>query len=60
MAARMAGEARREGRGRPSLADALRGAIAPRTGATVATQNRKDFAAMGVPSENPLAAPVTG
>jgi predicted nucleic acid-binding protein len=55
-AARMAGEARRLGRGRPGLADALLGAIALRTGAMVATQNLKDFAAMGVPSENPLAA----
>lgn len=54
-AARMAGEARRLGRGKPSLADALLGAIALRTGATVATQNLKDFAAMGVNSENPLA-----
>ena len=56
-AARMAGEARRQGRGRPSLADALLGAIARRTGATVATENRKDFEAMGVTSENPLATP---
>lgn len=54
-AARMAGEARRLGRGKPSLADALLGAIALRTGATVATQNLKDFAAMGVTAENPLA-----
>jgi len=53
-AARMAGEARRLGRGKPSLADALLGAIALRTGAIVATQNLKDFAAMGVSSENPL------
>ncbi len=53
-AARMAGEARRIGRGKPSLADALLGAIALRTGATVATQNLKDFAAMGIAAENPL------
>jgi predicted nucleic acid-binding protein len=53
-AARMAGEARRLGRGKPSLADALLGAIALRTGAVVATQNLKDFAAMGIPAENPL------
>ena len=53
-ATRMAGEARRLGRGKPSLADALLGAIAMRTGATVATQNLKDFAAMGIAAENPL------
>jgi predicted nucleic acid-binding protein len=53
-AARMAGEARRLGRGKPSLADGLLGAIALRTGAVVATQNLKDFEAMGIPSENPL------
>jgi predicted nucleic acid-binding protein len=55
VAARMAGEARRLGRGKPSLADALLGAIALRCGATVATQNLKDFAAMGIAAENPLA-----
>jgi predicted nucleic acid-binding protein len=51
----MAGVARRLGRGKPNLADALLGAIALRTGAAVAAQNLKDFAAMGVPAENPLA-----
>ena len=54
-AARMAGEARRLGRGKPSLADALLAAIALRTGATVATKNLKDFLPMGVPAKNPLA-----
>jgi predicted nucleic acid-binding protein len=54
-AARMAGEARRLGRGKPSLADALLGAIALRLGAVVATQNLKDFAAIGIVAENPLA-----
>ena len=54
-AARMAGEARRLGRGKPSLADALLGALALRTGATVATLNLKDFVAMGIAAENPLA-----
>jgi predicted nucleic acid-binding protein len=56
-AARMAGEARRLGRGKPSLADALLGAIALRTGATVATQNLKDFVVMGIAAENPLVIP---
>jgi len=56
-AARMAGEAWRTGKGKPSLPDALLGAIALRTGATVATQNLKDFQAMGVPAQNPLEQP---
>jgi predicted nucleic acid-binding protein len=56
-AARMAGEARRTSKGNPSLPDALLAAIALRTGATVATQNLKDFNAMGCPCQNPLAQP---
>ena len=59
-AARMAGETRRLGRGKTSLVDALLGAIALRTGATVATQNLKDFAAMGIAAENPLVTPIPG
>lgn len=55
MAARLAGEARRNGRGTPGLADGLLAAIALRTGAQVATRNLKDFSAMGCPCENPLA-----
>ncbi len=54
LAARLAGEARRDNRGKPSLADALLGVIALRTGATVATKNLKDFKAMGIPAQNPL------
>lgn len=54
-AARLVGEARRSGQGKPSLADGLLAAIAIRTGATVATRNLKDFAAMGCPCGNPLA-----
>lgn len=53
-AARMAGEAWAQGRGKPDLMDALIAAVAIRTGATVATRNLKDFAAMGCPCENPL------
>ena len=56
-AARMAGEARRTGRGTPSLADGLIAAIALRAGATVATRNTKDFKAMGCPCANPLEDP---
>jgi toxin FitB len=54
--ARMAGEARRTGKGTPSLADGLIGAIALRAGASVATRNTKDFKAMGCPCANPLEA----
>lgn len=53
-AAMLAGEARRKGQGKPGLIDGLIAAIALRTGATVATQNTKDFAAMGCPCANPL------
>ena len=53
-AARMAGEARRTGKGTPSLADGLIAAIALRSGAVVATRNTKDFKAMGCPCANPL------
>ena len=56
-AARMAGEARRTGKGAPSLADGLIAAIALRTGAVVATRNTKDFRAMGCPCANPLEGP---
>lgn len=52
--AMLAGEARRGGRGSPSLIDGLIAAIAIRTGATVATRNTTDFAAMGCPCANPL------
>ena len=52
--AAMAGEARRNGRGKPSLADGLLAAIALRTGATVATRNVADFQAMACPCVNPL------
>lgn len=55
IAARLAGEARRNGKGKPSVADGLLAAIAIRTGATVATQNLTDFKAMGCPCKNPLA-----
>jgi predicted nucleic acid-binding protein len=54
-AAALAGEARREGKGKPSLVDGLLAAIALRTGATVATRNITDFKAMGCPCKNPLA-----
>jgi predicted nucleic acid-binding protein len=53
-AAALAGNARRAGKGKPGLIDGLIAAIAIRTGATVATQNTKDFDAMGCPCENPL------
>lgn len=54
VAARLAGEARRKGKGKPGLVDGLLAAIAIRTGATVATQNLTDFKAMGCPCKNPL------
>jgi predicted nucleic acid-binding protein len=53
-AAVLAGEARRQGKGKPGLVDGLIAVIALRTGATVATQNTKDFIAMGCPCANPL------
>jgi predicted nucleic acid-binding protein len=53
-AAALAGDARRSGKGKPGLIDGLIAAIAIRTGATVATQNTKDFDAMGCPCANPL------
>jgi len=53
-AAAMAGDARRGGKGKPGLIDGLIAAIALRTGATVATQNIKDFNAMGCPCANPV------
>jgi predicted nucleic acid-binding protein len=53
-AARLAGEARRLGKGKPSVVDGLLAAIALRKGATVATQNETDFKAMGCPCANPL------
>jgi hypothetical protein len=56
-AARIAGEARRAGRGNPSLVDGLLAAIALRRGATVATRNTKDFKAMGCPCADPLRHP---
>jgi predicted nucleic acid-binding protein len=56
-AARIAGEARRLGKGKPTVADGLLAAIALRTGATVATRNETDFKAMGCPCANPLARP---
>ncbi|MCX6926063.1 MAG: type II toxin-antitoxin system VapC family toxin [Verrucomicrobia bacterium] len=52
--ARLAGEARRNGRGNPSLVDGLLAAIAFRKGAKVATKNLKDFKAMNCPCDNPL------
>jgi len=51
-AAELAGDARRNGK--PGLLDGLIAAIAIRTGAKVATQNTKDFDAMGCPCANPL------
>lgn len=54
IAARLVGEARRLGRGRPSLVDGLLAAVAQRTQAVVATQNLTDFRAMGCPCANPL------
>ncbi|MBM3883426.1 MAG: type II toxin-antitoxin system VapC family toxin [Verrucomicrobia bacterium] len=56
-AAQVAGEARRLGKGKPSVVDGLLAAIALRTGATVATRNESDFKAMGCPCANPLASP---
>jgi predicted nucleic acid-binding protein len=53
-AATLAGDARRRFQGKPGLIDGLIAAIAIRTGATVATQNTKDFGAMGCPCKNPL------
>jgi predicted nucleic acid-binding protein len=55
--ARLAGEARRNSRGNPSLVDGLLAAIALRNGAKVATKNLKDFKAMNCPCENPLEQP---
>ena len=59
-AAMLAGDARRNGQGKPGLIDGLIAAIALRTGATVATQNTKDFVAMGCPCANPLLPGSTG
>jgi len=56
-AARMAGEARRNGQGKPSLVDGLIAAIALRSGATVATRNLSDFKSMGCPCADPLEHP---
>ena len=53
-AARMAGDARRTGKARPSLADGLLAAVALRTDATVATRNLRDFEAMGCPCAQPF------
>jgi predicted nucleic acid-binding protein len=53
-AASLAGDARRGSKGKPGLIDGLIAAIALRTGAKVATQNIKDFEAMGCPCANPL------
>ena len=53
-AATLAGDARRRSKGKPGLIDGLIAAIAIRTGATVATQNTKDFEAMGCTCANPL------
>jgi predicted nucleic acid-binding protein len=53
-AAELAGDARRRNQGKPGLIDGLIAAIALRTGATVATQNTKDFDAMGCPCANPF------
>jgi predicted nucleic acid-binding protein len=53
-AATLAGEARRLGKGKPSLVDGLVAAIALRSGFKVATRNLTDFNAMGCPCENPL------
>jgi predicted nucleic acid-binding protein len=54
LAARLAGEARRNSKSTPSLVDGLLAAIAIRTGATVATRNTDDFKAMGCPCQDPL------
>lgn len=53
-AARLAGEARRNAKGKPSLVDGLLAAIALRTGATVATRNLTDFQAMSCRCANPF------
>jgi predicted nucleic acid-binding protein len=50
----LAGEARRKGKGNPSLVDGLLAAIALRKGAKIAIKNTKDFRAMNCPCENPL------
>ena len=55
-AAEPAGNARRAGQGKPGLIDGLIAAIALRTGAMVATQNTKDFNAMGCPCANQIEA----
>lgn len=54
-AARIAGEARRAGKGSPGLVDGLLAAIALRTKAKVATRNLRHFQAMGCPCADPLA-----
>src|SRR5688572_18410012 len=54
LAAQLAGDARRLGKGKPSIVDALLAAIARRTGATVGTRNLTDFTAMACPCANPL------
>jgi predicted nucleic acid-binding protein len=54
LAARLAGEARRNSKSTPSLVDGLLAAIAIRTGATVATGNTDDFKAMGCLCQDPL------
>ena len=54
-AARIVGEAWRENRGRPSLADGLLSVLAQRTDRAVATRNLKDFKACGADAVNPLA-----
>ena len=53
-AARMAGEARRSGKGSPGVVDGLLAAIALRTGSKVATRNVRHFQAMGCACANPL------
>lgn len=54
LAAKLAGEARRNGKGKPSVVDALLAAIALRTGAMVGARNLTDFVGMGCPCANPL------
>lgn len=54
VAARLSGEARRKGKGKPGIADGLLASIALRTGATIATRNLTDFLAMGVPCRKPF------
>jgi predicted nucleic acid-binding protein len=53
-AAALAGDARRDGKGKPGLVDGLIAAIAIRIGAKVATRNVKDFEAMGCPCADPF------